>query len=77
MGDKEKYMEYKMSNAIVVSVKPYVQLGEALPVEEVTFNYGKIEWTYIVTDGNSIHTGWDVDANTPIDPCGVIPTPTD
>ena len=49
--------------------------GESLPLEEVTFNYGMIEWTYIMSDGNSIYTGWDVDANTPIDPCGFLPSP--
>ena len=43
--DKQKYMEYKMNDVIVTSVRPggSAEGGEALPLEEVTFNYGKIE----------------------------------
>ena len=51
-GDKQKYMEYKMSDVIVSSVRPggSAKGGEALPLEEVSFNYGKIEWIYTETD---------------------------
>ena len=44
-GDKQKYMEYKMSDCIISSVRPggSSQGGESLPLEEVSFNYGKIE----------------------------------
>ena len=72
-GEKTIFMEYKMKDAIVSSYdygKPSgdVKTSEILPVEEVSFNYGKIEWTYTETDGNSVYGGWDVDANSPIIP---------
>jgi type VI secretion system secreted protein Hcp len=51
-GDKAKYMEYKMTDVLVSSVRPggSAQGGEALPLEEVSFNAGKIELTYVATD---------------------------
>jgi type VI secretion system secreted protein Hcp len=70
-GDKQKYMEYKMSDVIVSSVNPggSAQGGETLPLESVSFNYGKIEWTYTETDhktgkpkGN-VAANWDLHAN--------------
>jgi len=71
-GDKEKFMEYKFQDILVSSVQPKGTITDVLPLEEVSFNYGKIEWTYTL-DGNSVTTGWNVDTNTPIDPCGVLP----
>jgi type VI protein secretion system component Hcp len=41
-------------------------------MEEVSFNYGKIEWDYVLTNtvsGDvilSVHETWNVGANTPI-----------
>ena len=69
--NKEKYMEYRMQHVIVSSYMPggSSQGGEALPLEEVSFNYGKIEWNYIEMDhktgktkGN-VETWWDMVAN--------------
>ena len=68
---KEKYMEYLMSDVIVSSVRPggTSQGGEALPLEEVSFNYGKIEWIYVETDhktgkpAGSVQTHWDLVSN--------------
>jgi len=70
------FMEYLISDVNVTSVSPVgnVNTSDPLPIEEVSFNYSKIEWTYVTIDGNSIHTGWDIVADTPIDPCGVMPT---
>ena len=65
-------MEYKFQDILVSSVQPKGTITDVLPLEEVSFNYGKIEWTYTL-DGNSVTTGWNVDTNTPIDPCGVLP----
>jgi type VI secretion system secreted protein Hcp len=42
--------------------------GETLPLEEVSFNYRKILWEYIMADGNSVATGWDLDTDSPIIP---------
>jgi type VI secretion system secreted protein Hcp len=51
-GDKQKYMEYVLSDSIVSSVRPggSANGGETLPLEEVAFNYGKIDWVYTETD---------------------------
>lgn len=70
-GDKVKYMEYKLSDCIVSSHRPggSSQGGETLPLEEVSFNYGKIEWTYTQqqrTDGSgggNVAGGWDLEKN--------------
>jgi type VI secretion system secreted protein Hcp len=70
-GDKLKYMEYKLSNVIVSSVRPggSAQGGETLPLEEVSFNYGKIQWTYTQqkradgSGGGNVAAGWDLEKN--------------
>lgn len=70
-GDKLKYMEYKLSNCIVSSVSPggSAQGGETLPLEEVSFNFGKIEWTYVQqkradgSGGGNVAGGWDLMLN--------------
>lgn len=60
--DKQKYMEFKLSNAVVISVTPGGEAGgkEALPVEEVTFNYQKIDVIYTETDQLSGNPKGDV-----------------
>ena len=70
-GDKQKYMEYNMLDVLVSSVRPggSAQGGEPLPLEEVSFNYGKIEWVYTETDHKTgkpkgdVKTNWDLTAN--------------
>ncbi|MCR4411324.1 MAG: type VI secretion system tube protein Hcp [Thermoguttaceae bacterium] len=64
-GDKQKYMEYLLSDVIVSCVRPggSAQGGETLPLEEVSFNYGKIEWTYTETDHQTGKPKGDVKAN--------------
>jgi type VI secretion system secreted protein Hcp len=70
-GDKQKYMEYLLSDVIVSSCRPggSAHGGEALPLEEVSFNYGKIEWTYTETDHatgkpkGDVKANWDLKAN--------------
>lgn len=70
-GDKVKYMEYKMSNCIISSFRPggSAHGGETLPLEEVAFNYGKIEFTYTQqkradgSGGGNVAAGWDLEAN--------------
>ncbi len=71
-GDKEKYMSYKMEDVLVSSTRPggSAQGGEALPLEEVSFVYGKITWEYTYTDphggggGGANPTHWDLKTNT-------------
>lgn len=70
-GDKQKYMEYKMNDVIVSGVRPggAAQGSEALPLEEVSFNYGKIELVYTETDHGTgkpkgdVKGSWDLKAN--------------
>ena len=69
-GDKNQYMEYTMTDVIISSVSVVGSAGtELLPVEEVTFNYGKIQWCYTEYDSTSgkakgdVETFWDVGTN--------------
>jgi type VI secretion system secreted protein Hcp len=64
-GDKQKYMEYKLSDVLVSSIRPggSSQGGESLPLEEVSFNYGKIELTYTATDQKTGKAAGDVKAH--------------
>ena len=61
-------MNYKMTNVIVSSVSTSGG-GGGEPVETVTFNYGKIEWTYTPqkrADGSAGAkqvAGWDLQTN--------------
>jgi type VI secretion system secreted protein Hcp len=71
-GDKNKYMEYKMEGVLVASVRPggSSQAEESLPLEEVSFRYNKISWTYTETDHKTgqpkgdVVTWWDLQTNT-------------
>jgi type VI secretion system secreted protein Hcp len=73
-GDKLKYMEWKLSNAIISSYRPGGSShgGEALPLEEVSFNYGKIEVAYTQqkradgSGGGQVAAGWDLQLNKPV-----------
>lgn len=70
--DKQPYMKYVMEGVIVSSVRPGGSSSgaEAIPVEEVAFNYGKITWTYTETDHKTgaakgdVETNWDLNNNT-------------
>lgn len=45
-GSKHKYMEYIMENVIISSLQPSGSSGGDKPLESMTFNFGKISWTY-------------------------------
>ena len=70
-GEKQKYMEYKLSDVIVSSYQPggSPQGGDALPVESVSFNFGKIELIYTATDqktgkgAGDVAAGWSLVEN--------------
>ena len=61
-GDKLKYAEYKLTDVLVSGVRPggSSQGGEALPLEEVSFNPGKIEFVYTATDQKTGKASGDV-----------------
>lgn len=63
--DKQKYMEYAMEDVIISSIRPggSSQGGENLPLEEVAFNFGKIEWIYTATDHKTGKPSGDVKAH--------------
>ena len=70
--NKAQYMEYKMEDVLVTKYSPGGSSsgGEALPVEEVSFAFGKITWIYTELDhktgqskGN-LDTHWDLTTNT-------------
>jgi type VI secretion system secreted protein Hcp len=70
-GDKQQYMEYKLEDVIISSVRPggSSHSHESLPLEEVSFNYGKITLKYTATDhktgkpGGNVEANWDLVAN--------------
>src|SRR5262245_10668894 len=69
-GDKQPYMEYKLSDVLISSVRTGgAGVGDGgVPVEEITLAYGKIEWKYTVigNDGKAagnVSAGWDLKEN--------------
>jgi type VI secretion system secreted protein Hcp len=69
-GDKQKYMQYKLTDVLVSSVHPggSSKGSDVLPLEEVAFNYGKIDMTYTVIDPagkakGDVKANWDLTAN--------------
>ena len=71
-GNKQKYMEYKMTQVIVAKVEPggNSKGDHNLPLEKVSFNYSKIELTYTKTNNQTgapmgdVKTWWDRSNNT-------------
>lgn len=69
-GDKQPYMEYKMTDVVVSSIRAGGSgYGETVPLEEVSFSFGKIEWKYIQTKveggkgSGQVAAGWDLKQN--------------
>jgi len=71
MGDKTTFMEYDFTDLIVASVSPSGVSGgeeEGFPMEEVTFRYSSIKWSYTPTDTKggkkaAIVHGWSTRQN--------------
>jgi type VI secretion system secreted protein Hcp len=63
--EKNKYMEYKLYDVIISSYSPAgsAKGGESLPVEQLTFNPGKLELIYTATDPKTGKTAGDVKAH--------------
>jgi len=70
-GSKEQYMEYKLEDVIITSVSTSGQSGGegTLPIETISFNYGKITFTYTETDHKTgapkgkVSSGWSLVEN--------------
>jgi type VI secretion system secreted protein Hcp len=70
-GDKQPYIEYKLTDVIVRSIKPggKARDDESIPLEEVAFAYGKIEVKYTQTKveggraAGNVAGGWDLKIN--------------
>ncbi len=66
-GDKVKFMEYKLTNCIICEVSHHGANG--IPLEIVSINFGKIEWSYTQqkrTGGGAagqVSAGWDLEKN--------------
>jgi type VI secretion system secreted protein Hcp len=68
-GSKVKYFEVKLTDVLVSSIN-YMAAGNSgeLPNEEITFKYGRIDWTYTKTKldgsaaGNTV-AFWDLKTN--------------
>ena len=67
-GDKVKFMEIKMEEVMVSSVSPQGG-GSNFPSDNISFNYGKIKWTYTQqkradgSGGGNTTGGWDLTKN--------------
>ena len=75
MGDKTIFMTYKFKDSIVASVSPSGSAvsDDPLPMEEITFRYGQINWAYTPTDitgggktGAAVQSGWSTLMNKPM-----------
>ena len=73
-GDKQPYMEYKLTDVLVRSIRPGGRSRdeESIPLEEVAFAYGKIELKYTQTKvqggkaAGAVAAGWDLTKNTKV-----------
>src|SRR5438105_5337 len=72
-GDKQKYMTYKMSDVLVSGVRPggATGTGDGLPLEEVSFRFGKMQLEYIPIDKTGkpqgqVPAGWDLSKNSKV-----------
>lgn len=43
-GDKQPYMRYQLQDCYISSMKKLPPTVGGVPMEEVSFNYGKVEW---------------------------------
>ena len=62
-------MEYTLSDCLISAAKPSSSSSgvESPPLEELSFNFAKIEWTYKSNDGRApVRTGWDLKKNTKV-----------
>ncbi len=66
-GDEVKFMEYKLTNCIICEVSNS-GAGD-IPLENVSINFGKIEWAYTQQKragggaAGQVAAGWDLEKN--------------
>jgi type VI secretion system secreted protein Hcp len=73
-GQKHMYMRWTLTDVIISSVKPSGVANEevfARPIEEVSFNFGMIQWEYVPMThegkpGAAITQGWSMETNMPL-----------
>lgn len=60
--EKQPYMTYTLTDVIVSGIRPggASQGGDSVPLEEVSFNPGKMEWKYTELDHNTGKSKGDV-----------------
>ena len=56
----ETFMKYTLTDVTITGVHTYVGASAPLPMEEVSFSFGQIQWEYTTADGNSIQTSWQM-----------------
>ncbi|MCB9845594.1 MAG: type VI secretion system tube protein Hcp [Phycisphaeraceae bacterium] len=69
--DKTEYYRFKFEDVLVtrVAIGGSAQGGEGLPLEDVSFAYGKVTWTYQETDHKTgavkgkVESWWDLHSN--------------
>ncbi|MCR9198855.1 MAG: type VI secretion system tube protein Hcp [Planctomycetaceae bacterium] len=64
-GDKQKYMVYELTDVVVQhwDTDGAPESEGQLPVEKVSFVYGKISWTYTQLDGKTGQPKGDISAD--------------
>ena len=73
-GTKHMYMRWTLTDLIISSVKPSGVANEevfARPIEEVSMNFGTIQWEYVPMDhtgkaGAAMMAGWTMQENKPL-----------
>ena len=70
-GDKTKYLEVKMEQVVISRAHPggKAEGSDGFPTESISFNFGKVKWTYTQqkradgSGGGNVTAGWDLTAN--------------
>ncbi len=69
--DQQEYLIYKMTDVLVSSYQVGGSHGEQAPMDQISFNFSRIEFEYRPQKGDGsldapIHAGWDVKENRPL-----------
>ena len=66
--DQQEYLKMKFSDLLISSFQTGGSSGDIVPVDQVSFNYSKIEYEYKAQDekgkiGSPVKAGWDLKKN--------------